>query len=102
MKPGKPFSGVTGVLDYSAHYHKDINNVDGGCTVVLTLLKEENRKFGKTMSDEQLHVLPHYQGLAFALTHGSLLFEAAKMEWHGTTALKQPDRSVSQTAFKIL
>ena len=30
-------------------------------------------------------------GLGFALTHGSLLFECARMEDHATTALEQPD-----------
>ena len=30
----KPFSGMTAVLDYSAHPHKDVNNVEGGVTAV--------------------------------------------------------------------
>jgi len=32
--PGRPFSGVTAVLDYSTHSHKDVNNMLGGCTAV--------------------------------------------------------------------
>ena len=32
--PGRPFSGVTAVLDYSTHAHKDVNNMLGGCTAV--------------------------------------------------------------------
>ena len=89
---GRPFSGVTCVSDFSAHHHKDSSNMYGGSTVVLSLLKPENRGFGTSATDEQFHVLPNYGGLAFALPHGSLLVEAARMELHATTALKQPNR----------
>jgi len=32
--PGRPFSSMTAVLDYSTHSHKDVNNMHGGCTAV--------------------------------------------------------------------
>ena len=96
----RPYSGVSVVLDYCCHPHKDVNNVKGGCTCVVTLTK--HRGWEKP-SDEQLHVLPlmapleHCDaadtgGIGIALTHGSLLFETANMLLHATTALKKPDR----------
>jgi len=58
-KPGRPFSGITTVCDFCAHSHKDNNNMIGGCTVVVTLTRPENRTSAK-VEDEQFHVLPQY------------------------------------------
>ena len=58
---GKPFSGATIVSDYCAHAHKDMNNIQDGSTVVVTLLKPENRDATpEDITDEQFHVLPGY------------------------------------------
>ena len=50
------FSGFTCVRDFSVHAHKDNNNMLGGATAVVTVLRKEDRDM-EHMEDQQLHVL---------------------------------------------
>ena len=58
-QPGRPYSGITTVVDFCAHSHRDTTNMVGGCTAIVTLTKPENRIAG-VPADEQFHTLPMY------------------------------------------
>jgi len=57
--PGKPFSGITTVCDFCAHSHKDTNNMVGGATAIVTLLRPQDREAARP-AEQQFHVLPLY------------------------------------------
>ena len=57
---GRPYSGLTTVVDFSAHAHRDTTNMVGGCTAIVTLTKPENRGGPGEADDEQFHTLPMY------------------------------------------
>ena len=58
-KTGRPFSGITTVCDFCAHSHKDSNNMVGGATAIVTLLRPQDRDVKKP-EEQQYHVLPLY------------------------------------------
>ena len=73
----RPFSGVTACLDFCAHNHKDIHNMDGGATVIVTL-KKPSRGDSEwiNINDDQYHVLPGYslfENTNFSVTANGML-----------------------------
>jgi hypothetical protein len=104
-----PFGGLTVTVDYAAHAHRDIANLPGAVTVVLSLLKDQEIK-EEEKEQSIVHILLGYEleenggrdeenvngdgdGVAIGLPHGSQLFEVALQEVHATSrAIPSPNR----------
>ena len=95
----RPFSGTSTVLDFCAHAHHDSNNMNNGTTMVVTLLKPENREFGKPRSDRQLHVLPNYRA-ADVDENGSREGQLKKIKSGGFEALNEFNRTYGIRKFR--
>ena len=85
----RPFSGSTIVAATSTHAHLDTNNDDPGCSALLVFCSKEHRS--GELDNPQPHVLLNYsvkkrkgRGIGFCLPHGSLHFENAAFEPHGS------------------
>jgi hypothetical protein len=88
------FCSMTIVADFTAHIHRDKNDVRNGATALLTLLKDED----KTNIQTQFHCLPSYRfkgsrkkGVSFKLNDCSVLLEVASMEPHSSSPIENPN-----------
>ena len=83
---------------FSGHNHLDYKDLPTGCTGINTFDNPNREQVGP----RQLHFLPCYvqsgrtnvkpgPGMALHLEHGSLLFEASAIEFHGATRVHEPN-----------